>query len=80
MIFFADENISQYAARMLDIFDRKHQVRPFLDHFKEGTPDLEWIPTVASWEGGVVAVCGDGRILRNNVEKQVLTQLSHIGC
>lgn len=72
MIFFTDECISPRAAYMLDQFDRKHAVRAFPDSFGAGTPDVEWMREVASWDNDVVVVCGDGRILRNNVEKKVL--------
>ena len=72
MIFFFDANISQYAAHMLGHFDRKNEMRASIDYFKEGTADTEWIPVVASWSNNPVAVCGDGRILRNRVQKQLL--------
>jgi len=74
VIFFFDENISEYAARMLGAFDRKHEMRPLVDHFERGTPDTQWIPVVASWDGDPVAVCADGRILKNEVEKRVLKE------
>lgn len=72
MIFFFDENIIEHVARMLGEFDREHEMRHALDYFDRGTSDTEWIPAVASWEGDPVAVCADGRILRNKVEKQTL--------
>lgn len=76
MIFFTDENISKKAAQMLAIFEPKHEVRACKDYFDEGTPDTEWMPAIASWNGGqpTVAVCGDGRILKNRVEKRVLKE------
>jgi len=74
VIFFFDENIPECAARMLGIFDRKHEMRPLLDHFPKATPDIEWIREVAQWAGDPVAVCADGRILRNEVEKRVLKE------
>jgi len=76
VIFFTDENISKKAAQMLDIFEPKHEVRACLDYFDEGTPDIEWIHAIASWNEGesTVAVCGDGRILRNKAEKRVLKE------
>ena len=72
MIYFFDENISEYAARMLSLFDRKNTMRPSIDHFPKGTPDLEWIPAVASWDSTVTAICGDPRILRNKAERKIL--------
>ena len=74
MIFFFDENIIEHVARMLAAFDREHEMRHALDHFDRGTPDTEWIPVVASWNGDPVAVCADGRILKNKVERQVLKE------
>lgn len=72
MIFFTDENISFRAAYMLDQFYDEHAVWAFLDHFKAGTPDPEWLAKVASWEEVPVVIAGDGRILKNKVERQVL--------
>lgn len=76
MIFFTDENISKNAAYMLDNFEQKHEVRACLDYFDRGTPDTEWMRVVASWDESdtTVVVCGDGRILKNKVEKQVLKE------
>jgi len=74
MIFFADESISLSAARMLDIFDQKHQIRHHSDSFEAGTPDPEWLKTIASWEGDIVVLCADGRILTNRVQRQVLKE------
>ncbi len=72
MIFLADENFPRRAAYMLDQFDSKHEVRAFLDYFEKGTRDTDWMPVVASWNGDPVTIGGDGRILRNKVEKQML--------
>jgi hypothetical protein len=74
VIFFFDACVSRYVAYMLGHFDRNHQMRASVDHFKEGTPDKEWMPVVASWGDDVVVVSGDGRILRNRAEKQVLKE------
>jgi len=76
VIFFTDENISKKAAYMLDIFEQKHQVRACLDYFDQGTPDTVWMRDIASWDENepVVAVCGDGRILKNEVQKRVLKE------
>ena len=76
MIFFADECISKNAAYMLDIFERQHQVRACLDYFDKGTPDIDWMQAIASWNKTetTVAVCGDGRILKNKVQKRVLKE------
>jgi len=61
---------------MLCYVEQKHQVRAHLDYFNSGTPDTEWMREVASWkeEESTVVVCGDSRILKNKVEKQVLKE------
>ena len=76
MIFFTDENISTNAAHMLDIFDRENQIRACLDYFRAGISDTEWMRGIASWNElcSVIALCGDGRIIKNEVEKQVLKE------
>jgi hypothetical protein len=72
--FFTDENISEYLARMLESFDRKNEIRAHADYFKKGTPDAEWMREVAGWGSDIVAVCGDGRILKNAAERKVLKE------
>lgn len=73
MIFFADENIPIDAVRILSIFERKHEVRALEDYFEKGTKDIEWMRGIAAWDSPVV-LCGDGRIIRNKVERQVLKE------
>lgn len=74
MIFFTDENIPIKAAQMLGIFEEKHQIRACQDWFERGTPDTDWMAEVSSWDESetTVVVGGDSRILKNEVEKQVL--------
>jgi len=74
MIFLIDENISWRLARMLDQFDQEHEVRALRDYFEAGTPDIEWMKVFASRKGDPVAVAGDGRILKNKVERQALKE------
>lgn len=74
MIFFADENISVNAAHILNIFEDKHEVRALEDHFNKGITDIEWMRAVAKWGDPTVALCGDGRILQNKVERSVLKE------
>jgi hypothetical protein len=76
VIFFTDENISKNAAYMLSYVEPRHQVRAHLDYFKGGTPDTDWLREVASWneDETTVVVCGDSRILKNKVERQVLKE------
>lgn len=59
---------------MLNHFESKHQVRAHLDYFEPGTPDIEWMKKVASWSDDIVVLCGDGRILKNRVERQMLKE------
>lgn len=72
MIFFADENISHRAARILEIFDPKNEVRALEHCFEKGTPDTEWMRAVGTWSPKPTILGGDGRILRNKVECGVL--------
>ena len=59
---------------MLSYFEQKHEVRAYLDYFQRGARDTEWMSTIAKWNEKVVAVCADGRILRNKVERHVLKE------
>ncbi len=75
MIFLFDENISPRAAHMLTCFDEKHELRAFEDYFMRGTRDVEWLRVAGEWdEASVAVVAGDGRILRNKVERQALKE------
>ena len=74
MIYFTDENISEYFARMLDIFDQVNEVRAHIDYFEKGTPDVEWIKQLTTWGKETVIICGDSRILSNKAEKAVLKE------
>jgi hypothetical protein len=74
MIFFTDECFMYKANRLVEAFDRENEIRPLLDHFDRGTPDVKWIPAIAAWNPKPVVVCGDGRILKNRVERQVLKE------
>ena len=74
MIFFTDENVSHQAARLLEAFDPSHEIRAHKDRFVPGTPDVEWIREVADDEPKPIFVAGDGRILRNKVERRVLRE------
>jgi len=76
MIFFTDECFPINAARMLSHFEQDHEVRAHLDYFESGTQDTDWIQVLASWNANqtTVVVSGDGRILKNRVEKHVLKE------
>jgi hypothetical protein len=72
MIFFTDECFMYKANALLEAFDRENEIRPLIDHFNSGTDDIAWIPAIAQWKPKPIVVCGDGRILRNKVERSVL--------
>jgi len=74
VIFFADENISSQAAKLLEVFERKHEVRPHKAYFLPGISDTEWISQVASWEPKPAILGGDGRILTRPAELEALKQ------
>lgn len=72
--FFADENFPAPLVRMLEEFDTSHEYRILVDHFDSGTPDIVWMREIANWETKPIVISGDGRILRNAVERQVLRE------
>jgi len=74
VIYFTDENISEYLAKMLEVFDRENQIKAHTDYFDKGVPDEEWMKGIAKWGSDVVAVCGDGRILKNRAQRKVLKE------
>lgn len=76
MRFFCDRNIPPQLARMLDCYDRKHSVVHHDEWFEKTTPDTEWLSDIASRDPIPVVVSGDGRILRNEAELEVLKGLN----
>lgn len=76
MIFFADENVSPQAVKLLEAFDRSNPVKAHKASFDPGTPDEEWITSVGSWTPKHVILGGDGRILRHQAE---FAALKHSG-
>lgn len=74
MTFFTDECFIYKANALLEAFDRTHEIRALVDHFPRSTPDVDWIAAVSKWETKPVVVSGDGRILRNKVERAVLKE------
>ncbi len=57
---------------MLEIFDQANEIRAHADFFEQGTPDTEWIASIGKWSEKPVIIAGDGRILRNPAEQQIL--------
>lgn len=72
MIFLTDENISHKAARLLEVFDHRNEIRAHGDYFEKGTPDVDWMRQVAEWNPKPAIICGDGWILRNKAEMVTL--------
>ena len=72
MKFVLDENLSPLLAMILDLFDRKNEVRSLLDHFQSGTKDIVWIQSIGTWDEKPVIVSIDKGILANEVEKRML--------
>ncbi len=74
MIFLADENFQIQAVRLLNAFDTRNDVRHLTEEFGRGTPDAEWIAACAHRFDKPVIIGGDGRILRNKVERAALRE------
>lgn len=75
MHFFFDRNIPVALVRMLGYYDQAHTIIYHDEKFEKTTPDTEWLAEIATWDPVPVVVSGDGRILRNPSELQVLRQL-----
>lgn len=75
-LFVVDRNIPEPLARMLDHFDRtENRVRFLDDDFDRTAKDTEWLAAVAQWDPVPVVLSGDGRILKNPTEAQLLAGL-----
>lgn len=72
MLFLFDRNLPEKLARMLGQYDRQHDVSWLDDKFPQSTPDVDWLTGAAAWPSPPVIVSGDGRILTNEAEAQVL--------
>jgi hypothetical protein len=75
MDFFIDRNVPEKLARMLDHYDREHTVIYKDDRFEKTTLDTDWLTEIATWKPIPIVVSGDGRILKNPAELQVLRGL-----
>lgn len=62
------------AVALLDAFDKTHTIHWGPDLFGRGADDVDWIPQAASLMPKPIIVSGDGRILRNAVERQKLKE------
>lgn len=74
MRFLLDNCMPKPASDMLSVFDQRNSISAIRDHFDPAIKDAEWIPRVAAWDEPPFVLSGDGRILRNAVERQVLKQ------
>ncbi|MCC6971462.1 MAG: hypothetical protein IT434_14705 [Phycisphaerales bacterium] len=72
MDFFIDRNVPERLARMLDCYDRENTVVYLDDKFDKTTPDTEWLREISKWSPIPAVISGDGRILKNPAELQVL--------
>lgn len=74
MIFVTDENFMVRGARLLEVFDRENEIRALTSLYPAGTEDVDWLRKLAEQNPKPVVVGGDGRILRNPAESQVLRE------
>lgn len=75
MHFFIDRNVPERLARMLGFYEPEHTVVYHDDRFERTTPDSDWLVQIARWDPVPVVISGDGRILRNPAELQLLRDL-----
>jgi hypothetical protein len=59
---------------MLSYFEQAHEVRAHEDHFDKGASDSDWLQVVATGDETTIVISGDGRILKNKVEKRMLKE------
>lgn len=72
MIVFGDEGIPEAACRMLNAFERVHEVRHLLDEFPRGTPDTEWVQGLANRDEAVAILTRDAAMLRRSGERAAI--------
>jgi len=75
MEFFIDRNVPEKLARMLGFFDREHSVIYHDEWFDPKTSDVEWLEDLGSRTPPPIVFSGDGRILKNPAEYQVLQSI-----
>jgi hypothetical protein len=74
MRFFFDRNFSYRIARMVAVYELEHTVRHHDDdaRFDQKTTDIEWLKALGGDPDPWAIISGDGRILKNKVERQAL--------
>jgi hypothetical protein len=74
MKFFFDRCVPRRIALMVNGFEPEHTIRHHDDY--EGltptTTDVEWMQTISQDDPTWIVLSGDGRILKNKVERSVL--------
>jgi len=76
MRFFFDRNFSSRIARMVEIFELDHTARHHDQDARidQTTTDVEWLKALGSDPEPWAIISGDGRILKNKVERKVLDE------
>jgi PIN like domain len=77
MRFFFDRSAVIGLAKIVRAIDeKKYQIvhHDEDERFHETTPDVEWMQVISRDDPAWIIISGDGRILKNKVEKQVLTE------
>ncbi len=76
MRFAFDENMNYQIIPLLHMSEPDHQFETISDRFGKGAPDEEWINQYSQDSEKPVIVSGDGRILRDRAQRQVLKESS----
>jgi hypothetical protein len=78
MRFFFDRCMSPRLAKMVNAYEIDHtaQHHNFDSRFHEMTTDVEWLTAIGADEPPWVILSGDGRILKNRAERQVLREVN----
>ncbi|TVS06968.1 MAG: hypothetical protein EA423_05050 [Phycisphaerales bacterium] len=73
MLYLFDRNVPRRLALMLNHYHPDDEVSFLDEHFPQNSPDSVWLSEIASsWDPLPVLVSGDGRILKNQAERQIL--------
>ena len=67
-----DENLPERAARMLDAFDAKHEVRHMLEFLPKGSTDVDLLAHLARMKPVPCFLSQDSRIMKRPTERQAL--------
>ncbi len=80
MRFFFDRCFPIRVARKIGAYEISHTIRHHDDdsRFEPTTKDVEWITALGRDDPVWIVISGDGRILRNRAERQVLLETALI--